>query len=153
MPIRPHRADLSSGIFLGSSLSEWPAERLAAALARYNVGTIVVWSSVARERLAAASNVVTPAGRQGIFHAYRTRVPPSFLMVGSGTVRARPNSIAVTDASAGGVVLRYHWYPGLCSDPPLPVRPHDAPDLAMPFIAVDNGDVGAFTIRPCGWRG
>ena len=153
MPIRPHRADLSSGIFLGSSLSEWPAERLAAALARYNVGTIVVWSSVARERLAAASDVVTPAGRQGIFHAYRTHVPPSFLMAGSGTVRARPNAIAVTDASAGGVVLRYHWYPGLCSDPPLPVRPHDAPDLAMPFIAVDNGDTGAFTIRPCGWRG
>ena len=148
MPIRPHRADLSSGVFLGSPLSEWPADRLAAALARYNVGTIVVWSSVARERLAAASDVVTPVGRQGVFHAYRTRVPPTFLLAGTGTVRARPNAIEVTDASPGGVVLKYHWYPGLRSDPPLPVRPYDAPDLAAPFIAVDNGDVRAFTIRP-----
>lgn len=148
MPIRPHRADLSSGIFLGSPLSEWPSERLAAALARYNVGTIVVWSSVARERLAAASDVVTPAGRQGVFSAFRTRVPPSFLLAGTGTVRARPNAIEVADASAGGVVLKYHWYPGMRSDPPLPVRPYDTPDLAAPFIAVDNGDVRAFTIRP-----
>ena len=57
-------------------------------------------------------------------------------------------AIEVTDASPGGVVLKYHWYPGLRSDPPLPVRPYDAPDLAAPFIAVDNGEVRAFTIRP-----
>jgi hypothetical protein len=69
-------------------------------------------------------------------------------------VRARPNAIEVTGASPGGVVLKYHWYPGLCSDPPLPVRPHDAPDLAMPFVAVDNGDVREFTIRPArDWLG
>jgi hypothetical protein len=154
MPIRPHRADLSSGVFLGTSLADWPSDRLAAALARYNVGTIVVWSSVARERLATASDVVTPAGRQGVFFAFRTRQAPSFLLAGSGTVRARPNALEVTDASPGGVVLKYHWYPGMCSDPPLPVRPHDAPDLAAPFIAVDNGEVRAFTIRPTrGWLG
>jgi hypothetical protein len=34
------------------------------------------------------------------------------------------------------------------------VRPHEAPDLAAPFIAVDNGVVRAFTIRPTrDWRG
>jgi hypothetical protein len=154
MPIRVHRADLVSGVLLGTPLAEWPSDRLAAALTRYNVGTIVVWSSVARERLAAASDVVTPAGQLGYFHAFRTRQAPSWLLVGSGSVRARPNAIEVTDASPGGVVLKYHWYPGLCSDPPLPVRPHEAPDLAAPFIAVDNGDVRAFTIRPTrDWRG
>jgi hypothetical protein len=154
MPIRPHRADLSSGIFLGTSLADWPTERLAAALARYNVGTIVVWSSVARERLAAAPEVVTPAGRRGVFAAYRTRQTPSFVLVGSGAVHGRPNALEVTDASPGGVVLKYHWYPGMCSDPALPVGPHDAPDLAMPFIAVDNGDARAFTIRPArDWLG
>jgi hypothetical protein len=154
MPIRPHHADLSSGVLLGTPLAEWPTERLAAALALYNVGTIVVWSSAARERLAAAADVVAPAGGLGVFAAFRTRAPASFLLAGSGTVRARPNAIEVTGASPAGVVLKYHWYPGLCSDPPLPVRPHDAPDLAMPFVAVDNGDVREFTIRPArDWLG
>ena len=148
MPIRVHRADLVSGALFGTPLADWPDDRLAAALARYNVGTIVVWSSAARERLAAAPEVVTPAGQLGYFHAFRTRQAPSWLLAGSGSVRARPNAIEVSDASPGGVVLKYHWYPGLCSDPPLPVRPHEAPDLAAPFIAVDNGDVRTFTIRP-----
>ena len=154
MPIRVHRADLVSGVLLGTPLAEWPTERLGAALARYNVGTIVVWSSVARERLAAASEIVTPAGELGYFHAFRSRQAPSWVLAGSATVRARPNAIEVADASPGGVVLKYHWYPGLCSDPPLPVRPHEAPDLAAPFIAVDNGDMRSFTIRPTrDWRG
>jgi hypothetical protein len=154
MPIRPHRADLTSGVLLGTPLADWSTERLAAALARYNVGTVVVWSSPARARLAAAPEVVTAAGEQGVFHAFRTRQAPSFLLQGTGTVRARPNALEVADASPGGVVLKYHWYPGLCSDPPLAVRPYDAPDLAMPFIAVDNADTRAFTIRPArDWLG
>lgn len=152
MPIRPHAADLTSGVFLGTPLAEWPADRLAAALARYNVGVVVVWSSAARARLGALPDVVTPAGQLGHFAAFRTRATPSFLLVGTGRVDARPNALAVTGASPGGVVLKYHWYPGLCSEPPLPVRPHDTPDTAMPFIAVDNGAVRDFTIRPTGCR-
>jgi len=148
MPIRAHRADLVSGVLLGTPLPEWPTERLAAALARYNVGTIVVWSSIARERLAAAPEIVTPAGQLGYFHAFRTRQAPSWALAGSATVHAKANAIEVTEASPGGVVLKYHWYPGMCTDPPLPIRPHEAADLAAPFIAVDNGGARAFTIRP-----
>ena len=107
MPIRAHRADLVSGALLGTPLTEWSTERLAAELARYNVGTIVVWSSVARARLEAASEVVTPAGTHGYFHAFRTRQAPSFVLVPRHEILA-----------AGGQLLGAHLYYGEYLDLP-----------------------------------
>jgi len=154
MPIRPHLADLASGIFFGQPIETWPSERFAAQLTRYNIGTIVAWSSATRAYLAAHPDVVEAAGARGIFHVFRSRQPRSAFIVGTGVVRARPNALEVEAVSPGRVVLAYHWYPGMCSDPPLPVGPYDAPGLAMPFIAVDHGDERRFVVRPTrDWRG
>jgi len=154
MPIRPHRADFSSGRFFGTELAAWTPDRFADALGRYNVGWIVAWSSAATSYFDAHPGIVEPIGAIGSFRAYRTRERSSFFFVGSGRVDARPNAIEVHDASPGGVVLKYHWYPGFCSDPPLPIAAYHAADLAAPFIAVDNGTERHFTLHPTrGWLG
>jgi hypothetical protein len=154
MPIRPHRADLSSARFFGADIAAWSPERFAAQLDRYNVGWTVVWSSAARAYLDAHPDVVEPAGSDGVFRLYRTRRRASFFLRGSGRVAARYDALEVRDASPGGVVLKYHWYPGFCSDPPLPVVPYDEPDLAAPFVKVENGDTRGFVLRPVrGWLG
>lgn len=154
MPIRPHVADLSSGVFFGHAIETWPIERFAAQLTRYNIGTIVAWSSATRAYLVAHPDVVEAVGARDIFHVFRSRQPRSAFLVGAGVVRARPNALEVDAAGPGRVVLAYHWYPGMCSDPPLHVEPHDLPGLAMPFIAVDHGDQLHFVLRPArNWRG
>jgi hypothetical protein len=154
MPIRPHRADLASARFFGEDLASWSPERFAAQLDRYDVGWTVVWSTAARTYLEAIPAVVEPAGEAGPFHLFRTRRRGSFFLRGSGLIDARYDVIEVRNASPGGVVLKYHWYPGFCSDPPLPVGPYDDPDLAAPFIHVENGDVRDFVLRPArNWRG
>jgi hypothetical protein len=154
MPITPHKADFSSGAFFGRPLAEWSPADFAAQLDRYNIGWIIAWSSAALAFLDAHPGIVEPVDRLDRFRSFRVRDRSSYLLVGSGTARATYNRIDVTDAGAPEVILKYHWYPGLCSDPPLPVRPHTAPGLAVPFIAVDNGTTRAFTLRPSGdWLG
>jgi hypothetical protein len=153
MPISPHRADLRSAVFFGEPLEAWTPEAFAAQLERYNIGWIVVWSTPARRYLEAQPALVEPLGRFGPFHAFRRRGAASWVLEGEAQVTARPNAIEVRDASPGRVVLKYHWYPGFCSDPPLPVGPYEAPELAAPFIAVENGGQREFVLHPTrGWR-
>lgn len=154
MPIAPHRADLRSAVFFGAPLATWTPAAFAAQLERYNIGWIVVWSTPARRYLEAQSELVEPLASLGHFHAFRRRGAPSWVLEGSARVAAGPNTIEVRDTSSGRVVLKYHWYPGFCSDPPLPVGPYEAPELAAPFIAVENGERRDFVLRPArGWRG
>jgi hypothetical protein len=154
MPIRPHRADLASARFFGTDLDAWPAPSFAAQLARYNIGWIVCWSSAAARYLDAHPEVVEPVGRRGYFRLFRSRHQPSWFAAGTGRVEAGHNTLAVTEASPGGLVLKYHWYPGFCTDPPLPVGPLDTADLAAPFIAIDNGATRSFTLHPArDWLG
>ena len=154
MPIRPHRADFASARFFGEELAGWPPDRFAAQLERYNIGWIVAWSAPARAYLESQPQVVEPIGGVGRFRVFRSRHRPSFFLLGSGHVEARYDALEVSDASPGRIVLKYHWYPGFCSDPPLPVVAFHAADLAMPFLAVDNGTTRHFTLRPTrGWLG
>jgi hypothetical protein len=153
-PIAPHRADFASGRVFGRRLERWRPQELSRWLELYNVGWIVAWSGPAIRYLDAHPGVARRVDRLGLFHLYRTPHLPSFVERGSARVDARPNEIAVSRATPGGVVLRYHWYPGMCSDPPLPVGPAEIPGAAAPFIAVANGATREFRLRAArDWRG
>ena len=56
------------------------------------------------------------------------------------------NRLTIRDASAGRIVLKYHWLPTLRSDPPLPMRAYAVLDDPVGFIEVDNGAVQDFVI-------
>jgi hypothetical protein len=148
MPITPHTADFASGMFFGRPLAEWSPGDFAAQLERYNIGWIIAWSSAALTFLDAHPAIAEPVDRLDPFRMFRVRGRTSYFLAGSGTLQATYNRIDVADASAAGVTLKYHWFPGFCSDPPLPVRPHAAPGLAAPFIAIENGTTRTFTLRP-----
>jgi hypothetical protein len=148
MPIHPHRADFANGMFFGKALHAWPPDEFAAQLERYNIGWVVAWSAAAHEYLDAHPAIVEPLGQVGRFRMFGTRHRRSYFLSGAGQLEVQYNRIEVRDASSGGVVLKYHWYPGFCSEPPLPVDPYESPELAAPFIAVGNGTVRHFTLRP-----
>lgn len=80
------------------------------------------------------------------YRVYRTRWPADEFLVGSGDVSAQMNRLTVSDASAGRVVLKYHWLPTLRSEPPLPIRAYAVLDDPVGFIEVDNGAVRDFVI-------
>ena len=80
------------------------------------------------------------------YRVYHTRWPADEFLVGSGDVSAQMNRLTVRDASAGRVVLKYHWLPTLRSDPPLPMRAYAVLDDPVGFIEVDNGAVQDFVI-------
>ncbi len=77
---------------------------------------------------------------------YEVEQPASWFAQGHGQVQAGFDRLRVTQASAGGVTLKYHWIEGLRSEPPLPIRPVSIGADPVPFIAVDNGNTAAFDI-------
>jgi hypothetical protein len=56
--------------------------------------------------------------------------------------------IAVTHAVGDRIVLKYHWVPGLRTDPPLPIEEAPQRGASVGFIAVRPGATADFTIRP-----
>lgn len=151
-PIRPHAADFHSARAFGRPLPRWRPEALRERLVLYNVGWVVAWSAAAKAYLREHPGLFQPVDAWDVFALFRTRLPHSWLVRGSGAVAAAPNRIDVRGAGPDGVVLKYHWLPGFCSDPPLPVHPVPGPGRALPFLGVENAATRDFTLRPAGCR-
>ncbi len=71
---------------------------------------------------------------------------PSFFLHGSGRAAATLNRIAVTEASPGRVVLKYHWSDTMAVSPVLPIREHRVPGAPIGFIEIDNGTTTEFVV-------
>jgi hypothetical protein len=127
-----------------------PAE-LAAVLGQYNVHWVVVntafqnWVNLADwDRL--HPGTFRPVATQGPFQIMAVAQPSSWFFQGQGAVQADANRLIVRGASAGGVVIKYHWLPSLRTVPALPMRPVTIGGDPIPFIAVDNGSTADFEI-------
>ncbi len=147
MPIEPHRADLASGRFFGQPIGDWDDRAFGEQLALYNIGWLAVWSDPSHAYLDRHPDL-EHVDSLGPFRLYRSPHPHSFALEGSAEIRARTNAIEVRAARGERLVLKYHWYPGFCSNPPLPVIAFEQPELAAPFIAVEMGNTRDFTLHP-----
>ena len=58
--------------------------------------------------------------------------------------------IEVRQAAGERLILKYHWMPGLRTDPPLPIEEARQPGAPVGFIAIRPGTTTDFTIRPRG---
>jgi hypothetical protein len=90
--------------------------------------------------------LLIPRSTYGVFTIYDVRQPASWFITGDGAVAATYNRLEVTNASAGSLVLKYHWVDTLRTEPVLPLRPVYLGQDPVPFIAVDNGQVTNFVI-------
>jgi hypothetical protein len=80
------------------------------------------------------------------FRIYRVDIAPTCFLKGNGHAEAFYNTIRVTGASPGSVVLKYHWLDTLKSEPPLELLPYPVLDDPPGFIQVNNGEVRDFVI-------
>jgi hypothetical protein len=158
--------------FIDKRLDELTLEDLSTYADRYNIRWIVTSTDEARAVFGALSPLVEqvetlrirPGGRRQAgeggtqFERYKRTAgeytvcvfeidrPPDFFEAGDGGVSASLNRIEVAGATAGPVIIKYHWLETLVTEPPLPLREHRIGDMPVGFIEVENGETADFVI-------
>ncbi len=114
----------------------------------YNVGWVIAHSSELKQAMDAlpAAKAVAKFDKIQIYKIDRLL---SFMQASSGRIAARSfNRVDVAGASGSQVVLKYHWLPGLVTNPPRTIEPVQlAPDFP-PFIRILNPP-DHFTVSLC----
>lgn len=126
------------GFLFGKPIGTIPFAKMAKYLSLYNVGAIIVYSDAAKHYFDAIPGVAVDAER-GRLKAYRVAIQPSFFLAGSGHVVTRGGSaLVVTDAVGPEVILKYHFVPGMVSEPPSQLDGVHVLDDPVPFVRVRN---------------
>ncbi len=104
----------------------------------YNVRWILVHSDRSKRYLAGVPGVIPMETHEGL-QGYRVEGPGSYFIEGSGSVvRRGPNRIELADLAGPSVVLKYHFIPGLKSDPPATIEAARMLDDPNSFIRILN---------------
>jgi len=80
------------------------------------------------------------------FSIYRVQGESSAFLKGTGQVKAELDRLQIRGASAGEIILKYHWLPTFKTEPPLPLEPFPVLDDPIGFIRIQNGDIRDFVI-------
>jgi hypothetical protein len=137
--------EFEGGSLGGRPLATWNDAEFAGFLERYDVGSVVAWSPVARAFLATRAASLQPAGSVHGFDIYRSTRPPSRLAAGTARVQADYDRIDLDGIEGERIVLRYHWAPELEAMPPRLLERIDVPGDARGFVGLQA--LGAPRIR------
>jgi hypothetical protein len=100
------------------------------------VGWIVVFSDASKRFLSQLPGLV-PGPVHGPFATFAVDQPLSFFLEGNGRIESRSiNRVVLTQLSPEGVLLKYHYVPGLRVMPTGTVEPVLLPEDPDPFIRV-----------------
>lgn len=142
-----HQVDFSAGIAFGRPLEQWQDAELRERFDTYNIGWIVTWSAGAAQDLARRP-FVRFLHETGRYRLYAVDAVHSFVLQDAGAlVEAKVDEIRVSNARGPVTVLKYHFMPGMRTEPPLPVTVHPVHGDPIGFISVQNGSVKSFTVR------
>lgn len=129
-----HFANVWDHWMLGRSLDAMPVAQFQAYLELYNIGWILAHSEALKRYLAGVPNVAAVSSREPLA-LYRVSIEHTFFAQGTGKVRARAvNRIDLADLQGDVVVLKYHYVPGLRTEPAVPVDGIRLLDDPEPFI-------------------
>ncbi|MFH1055508.1 MAG: hypothetical protein V1744_05390, partial [Candidatus Altiarchaeota archaeon] len=119
---------------------------------RYNVNWVIVYSNKSKKFFDSHPSYFSKSEEIGWFSTYKVNRMPNPFLKGSGNVKAELNSITVTNASRGEVILKYHWFETLKTRPELSIEEYKIPGDPAGFIRVKNGDVQSFEVyNDYGW--
>jgi len=147
--------DMGNGTAFGRPLSELTPSEFRRQLETYNVGSLIVWSDDAKQFVEGIEGLV-PLQRSDPYMFYGVAGNHSYLMAGkAASIRARADCIAVKAAEPGRLVLKYHYFKTLRTDPPVPLGPQRL-DNGDPnaFIRIDNDatrDISVYNAGFTGW--
>ncbi|HUP08285.1 MAG TPA: hypothetical protein VMU47_14100 [Caldimonas sp.] len=126
------------GVAFGQPLQRRSPGELARYLDLYNVRWMLCHTSACRAAMEALPDT-RPVAVIDTVTAYERRQQPGYFALGMGEVLARcVNRVEVSVQGAGPAVLKYHWVPGLVSDPPLTIEPLQVLDDPRPLIRIEH---------------
>jgi len=126
------------GFLFAKSIDQIPFAAMAKYLSVYNIGAILVHSDAAKRYFDAMPGVLVDA-EKGKLKAFRVVGQPTFFLSGSGHVLARRhNEVVVTDIVGSEVILKYHFVPGLTTDPHARLDGVRILDDPIPFVRIRN---------------
>ena len=126
------------GTVFGKQMSQIPQETFAQYLDLYNIGWILAHSAEAKHYLDHMPGVVSVAAYEEL-KAYRCERPLSYFLQGNGHVADQgTNRLALSGLDGGNVVIKFHYIPGIKSDPPATLLPVPEMDDPNPFIKIVN---------------
>lgn len=131
-----HFANVWDNWMFGRTLDATPVARFQAYLQLYNVGWILAHSDGLKRYLADVPNV-TSVSSKGPLALYRVAIDHSFFVEGTGRVAACVvNRVDLADLQGDIVVLKYHFVPGLRTDPPTEIDGVKLLDDPEPFVRI-----------------
>lgn len=153
----PHMdfASAWDGFALGGLHQGRTTEALTRLLDAYNVKWMMCHSVSCKAAMRAQPDAIEVASF-GPVVAFERRAAPGYVVQGTGGVVERcVNRVQIEGASGSPLVLRYHWVPGLRSEPSGRVEPVDLVPGARPFVAIHDPPanlvlrIGDGAGRPC----
>jgi hypothetical protein len=133
-----HFAGFWDGWLFGKRISDIPGKRMAEYLSLYNIGWILVHSDAAKQYFGTLPGVRLD-GEYGKLRAYVVEAGQSYFLQGSGQVQARGhNNLLLGDITGDQVVLKYHYVPGMTTEPPVQIEGMQILDDPKPFVRIAN---------------
>jgi small basic protein len=147
--------DLGNGVAFGQPLAQLSPAQFRTELETYNVGSLIAWSVGTKEYLDRVDGLV-PLQRSDPYMLYGVAGSHTFLMAGkAGSVSADQDCIRIKAAAPGRLILKYHYFKTLRTDPPIAMSPAPIGNGdAIPFIAIDNDvrrDIRVYNSGFSGW--
>jgi hypothetical protein len=133
-----HFASFWDDWIFGKRLSQVDFKELADYVSLYNIGWIVVHSAGAKRYFDAMPGVRLD-DEHGSVRAYVIDREHSYFLTGTGRVQKRQHNLLVlTDLSGPEVVLKYHFVPGMTSEPPAQIDGVQKLDDPTAFVRIKN---------------
>ena len=148
-------ADMGNGIAFGKPLKDWSPAAFRRQLDVYNIGAVIAWSADAKEFLSHIDGLA-PLQQSDPYALFGVAGDHSFLMTGkAASVRASQDCIQINAAEPGRLVLKYHYFKTLRTDPQMPIAPAAVGNGdPNPFIRIDNDarrDIRIYNAGLTGW--
>jgi len=113
-----------------------PIARMREYFSLYNIGAIIAHSPGAKAYFDRMPGVRLDA-THGALHVYTVEGESSYFLAGSGRVVERGhNRLTLSDLVGPEVVLKYHYVPGMASDPPVRIDGVRMLDDPNPFVRI-----------------
>lgn len=131
-----HFASFEDGILFGRPVADYTRADLEAYLDLYNI-TAIVCHSKACQSVFDSWDQTPEAARWGVVSAHRRQAVSTYVLAGQGRVLTRRVNRIELEATGGEeLVLKYHWVPGLASEPPLPIEGRKYLKDPQPFVVI-----------------
>jgi hypothetical protein len=131
-----HFANFWDNWMFGRPVTDLPIDRFREYVTLYNIGWILAHSDTARSYLAGMPDISLVA-ENGPLALYRIETNHTFFLQGKGEVVGRGmNRLEVSNLEGDTIVLKYHYIPGMRTEPPVGIDGIKILDDPEPFIRI-----------------